>query len=95
MRDTTNRLRTQLDRLVKRQPVLAGASLWDCICGAVPMPPMHMLDPRHLEMVEALSQAANLPSPTPDRYELKLEAFLDVPDGLPELSPDIITGDQN
>jgi hypothetical protein len=77
-------------RVKKLLPPESGVSLWDVIGGAVPMPPLHLLDPRHRgEMVEALTAAANLPSPTPDRYELALWAALEVPYGLRELSPDI------
>jgi hypothetical protein len=89
VRDISNRLRTQLDRLTKRQPA-RGISLWDVIGQSVPIPTdIDQLDPRHREMVEAVEYAANLPDPPPDRYELKLEAALEVPCGLRELSPDI------
>ena len=77
------------ERVKKLLPPESGVSLWDVIGGAAPMPPLHLLDPRHLEMVEAVEYAANLPSPTPDRYELALWAALEVPYGLRELSPDI------
>ena len=95
MRDITNRLRAQLDRAVKRQPIIIGAgpSFWDCLAGLTEPADLDLSS----EIAEAIEHAANLPSPTPDRYELALQAALDVPYGLRELSPDITiteSGDQ-
>ena len=54
-----------------------------------------LLDPRHRDMLEVIEQVADLPSPLYDPTEAIIaEAGADVPYDLRELSPDIITGDQ-
>jgi hypothetical protein len=76
MRDITNRLRAQLDRLVKRQPQLTrGVTLWDLLASTIPPTEADYanLDPASREM---LGIVADLPAELPDRVAQRLAAAL-------------------
>jgi hypothetical protein len=76
MRDITNRLRAQLDRLVKKQPQLTrGVTLWDLLASVTPPTEQDyaQLEPASREW---LSAVAELPAELTDRCEERLAAML-------------------
>jgi hypothetical protein len=73
MRIPIKALRARVARLIPPddgKPV----SMFDVIAGAVPMPSIERLDPRHREMVPTIEKVCQ--GDTDDRYEAKLQGFI-------------------